>query len=151
MHDFESPCVPYSRRDERKWTVHPEVPSRWLRRKQLSDWSPVASIRRPEDSFAQRFARLEQEVASAASMLDLLPDWDDAGAEVIDRSTWARAVGFLRATAQAVFRQCGKVIPVPRITPSPDGSIDIHWRNEEFELLRGARTMQTSTVRQRPG
>jgi hypothetical protein len=78
---------------------------------------------------------LEDEIARSREMLQLPQDWDDQGAVRIDESTWSRAISFLRSSAQTLRRIHGVAMPVPQISPSPDGSIDILWRNPTFELL----------------
>ena len=63
------------------------------------------------------------------------PDWDGDGAEQIHEETWNRASDFLRTTARQVSEAGRLIFPLPELKPCPDGSIDLHWKNELFELL----------------
>lgn len=78
---------------------------------------------------------LESALAESRRLLELLPNWDDEGAESIHESTWIRAANFLRKTANRVANAGSIVFPVPTLKPCPDGSIDLHWKNDLFELL----------------
>lgn len=78
---------------------------------------------------------LEHAIAASRSILDLSDDWDGEGARPFREATWLRAAAFLRdQAAQAVT--FGIRLPVPFIGAGPgDGSIDLLWRIEGFELL----------------
>jgi hypothetical protein len=45
-----------------------------------------------------------------------------------------RAIGFLRAHATQA-RRLGFELPVPRICAGPGGSVDVHWKLDDFEIL----------------
>src|SRR5947209_3603501 len=64
-------------------------------------------------------------------VLDLPEDWDEAGGRPIEAATWARATDLLSETAAAI----GAALPVPRIGPCSDGSIDLYWTTPTFTLL----------------
>jgi len=68
-------------------------------------------------------------------MLDLQEDWDDEGASPIAEATWTVATDFLRRQAGVYWRYHETVLPAPSITPGSDGSVDIHWKTDRFELL----------------
>lgn len=50
-------------------------------------------------------------------------------------STWERARVFLLGTAAAFGKATGSVLPMPVVASGPDGSADLHWEREEYELL----------------
>ncbi|HYM60338.1 MAG TPA: hypothetical protein VEZ11_05540 [Thermoanaerobaculia bacterium] len=93
----------------------------------IASVSPAASSAEPHD--------LDSAIEMSKSLLDLGPDWDDAGAKPIDASTWKRATGFLRRTMAKATRSAGPSVPVPRISPCSDGSIDLFWKRPGFQLL----------------
>jgi hypothetical protein len=66
---------------------------------------------------------------------DLADDWDDAGSPGYADETIAKATGFLLSFVRAVFNSYHIRLPLPRILPGPDASIDIHWKEPDFELL----------------
>ncbi len=77
---------------------------------------------------------LERAIEASRSLISVPQDWDDEGAPPCDESAWERGVAFLRSHAQAATR-FGESLPVPRILPGPDGSLDLHWRLGNFEIL----------------
>jgi hypothetical protein len=78
---------------------------------------------------------IEESIEFSRAMLELEADWDGEGASAIAKSTWERAVGFLRETALNLWTNCGVRIGAPLLVPVPDGSIDIHWKLANRELL----------------
>jgi len=73
-------------------------------------------------------------IERARSITQLGENWDDEGASAIADQTFERAATFLRsaATQLAVL---GIELPVPRISPCADGSIDLYWTHGNFRLL----------------
>jgi len=78
---------------------------------------------------------IESAISDSMWMLGLEQDWDEEGSPPIDEATWKVGADFLRRQADAHWRRHSKVMPVPHITPGSDGSIDIHWKTDQFELL----------------
>src|SRR6266511_2159298 len=78
---------------------------------------------------------LEEAIEQSRSLLSLNDDWDGEGALGYNEATWSRAADLLRNSARR-FREVHPVIvPVPMILPGPDGSIDLHWKLRQRELL----------------
>ena len=74
---------------------------------------------------------LSKEIDEARKMLELDNDWDGEGAVKISRKTWQKALDFLnRHKLMWELEQ-----NVPTISPLHNGSIDLHWKNDKFELL----------------
>jgi hypothetical protein len=48
---------------------------------------------------------------------------------------WERAVRFLARSAWWAFVRLRCVIDSPRVLPGPDGSVDLHWDEPQYELL----------------
>lgn len=80
-------------------------------------------------------AHLEDEIEASRSMLELEDDWDGEGSPGYDVVTWQRAVDFLTKNASRLNEEYGGVIQSPRIRKGPQGSIDLHWRAPNRELL----------------
>src|ERR1700682_1587286 len=62
---------------------------------------------------------------SSRCLLELGPDWDDAGAQPISNDTWRRATDFLRNTVLRSGSVGHSTLPVPDISACKDGCIDI--------------------------
>lgn len=73
-------------------------------------------------------------IEKSRELLQLPQDWDDEGAVRISEDTWERAADFLARQALCVWER-GRLFPVPDITPTPDGGIDLHWDKPLYELL----------------
>lgn len=68
-------------------------------------------------------------------ILELKDDWDEEGSPGYKESTWNRAAEFVKEVASAFHQRFGIRVDPPRILPGPEGSIDIHWKTLERELL----------------
>src|SRR3989442_5063858 len=71
---------------------------------------------------------LKKAIVSSKQILELGPNWDDAGSPPYEEETWKRAVEFLENHGEWFWQLHGSPMPVPNIDPGPDGSIDIHWK-----------------------
>ncbi len=78
---------------------------------------------------------LENEIERAREMLDLEEDWDGEGSPAYSQDTFELAVSFLTAHSKHLWDSACLHPPVPRIAPGPNGSIDLHWKREAWELL----------------
>ena len=79
---------------------------------------------------------LDKEIQKSEDwILSLKNNWDDKGSIGYKRSTLMKSVDFLRILYEIMAEKSDYVIPVPGILPGPHGSIDLHWKNEKFELL----------------
>lgn len=78
---------------------------------------------------------LAAEINASRSMLELEDDWDGEGSPGYDDATWRRAVDFLVRNALRLSNEYGVVLQSPRIRKGPRGSIDLHWRVMDRELL----------------
>ena len=77
---------------------------------------------------------LEAEIKHAAAILKLTDNWDGEGSPGYKADTLKRAVWFLTSHAERLCSKYGVRLPVPKIGPGPNGSIDIHWKSP-WELL----------------
>jgi hypothetical protein len=74
-------------------------------------------------------------VQSSRELLGLGEGWNGEEASAISEETWRRATEFLSRNAQFLWSEHGVRIEAPRIVPVPDGTLDIHWKVAERELL----------------
>ena len=79
--------------------------------------------------------KLLEALEKSKAILDLPNDWDDAGSPPFKVGTWERMRQLLLVHAGLGWQRSGLMIPVPRILPGPDGSIDLHWKTPRRELL----------------
>ena len=89
-------------------------------------------IRQTESGILQN---IEEAITPSRWILDLKDDWDEQGSPGYEESTWLRACEFLTRQADCARESFGRDLPVPRILPGPDASIDLHWKMPRFELL----------------
>lgn len=78
---------------------------------------------------------IDEAIEESREILDVPDDWDGEGTPAYSRATWERATSFVTHYAQRLWVEHGIRIPAPKILPGPDGSIDVHWEQESFELL----------------
>ena len=87
-------------------------------------------------------AALPTELASLASaiekskyLLRLEKNFDGEGSEPYSQEVWLKAVRFVAEYARWLFDVFGKIMVTPKIYHGPEGSIDIYWENQQFNLL----------------
>ena len=89
--------------------------------------SPLTVIRNP------RLEEIEQAINRAKeTILPIVNDWDGESTFSYAEETIDAAATFLRQLVQKT--EIPEMMAV-RISPSGQGSIDLHWRQEQFELL----------------
>ncbi len=78
---------------------------------------------------------LKAEIEQAKRILELEDDWDGEGSLGYSEDTFNRAVAFLTTYAERLWESDGIPLPVPRIGPGPEASIDLYWKRPRWELL----------------
>jgi hypothetical protein len=78
---------------------------------------------------------LREAIEKSRYILELRDNWDDAGSIGYSESTWNRAQSFLMRNALKLWRAHKMRFDAPRILPGPEGSIDLHWKTADRELL----------------
>ncbi len=68
-------------------------------------------------------------------ILELEDDWDDAGGEKYEETTWKNAMLFLTRYAKNLFNDFNIIINSPKIYHGPKGSIDILWEPSAYRLV----------------
>ncbi len=92
----------------------------WIRHKSRNVWP---------------FTRLFTVINASRSITSLSTDWDEAGSSAVTTETWERATELIKRHAEFLWSRRGIILPSPRILPGPDGSVDIHWKTTQRELL----------------
>ncbi len=79
---------------------------------------------------------IEEVLDSArAYLLDLQQDWDGEGSPGYSEETWERASKFVLEHSNQLAESNGVKTPIPKILPGPNGSIDLLWKSDDYELL----------------
>ena len=78
---------------------------------------------------------IAREIEASRSILDLPDNWDDQGSAGYTEAVWMRATDFLMRHAKWLYERHCLSVEAPDIGPGPEGSIDLHWRTDEYELL----------------
>jgi hypothetical protein len=80
-------------------------------------------------------AALTAPIVASRAMLDLGADWDGEGSPGYKENTWLRAIDFLIGNALGLWEELSVAVPPLKIGKGPGGSIDLHWRTPDRELL----------------
>lgn len=81
------------------------------------------------------YQELQAEIERSKRILELQDDWDGEGSPGYSEKTFNRAVAFLTTYADGLWESCRMELPIPKIGPGPDGSIDLFWKQPHWELL----------------
>jgi hypothetical protein len=79
--------------------------------------------------------QIEKAIESSEFILKLEENWDEEGSPRYSEETWHRATQFVRKTALLYKKEIGVWIDPPKITPGPDGSIDVRWKSSKRSIL----------------
>ena len=60
---------------------------------------------------------------------------DEEDQLMISLPTWERAIEFLNTCTREASNDLGGQIDMPAILPGPCGSIDLHWKSSQYEML----------------
>jgi hypothetical protein len=80
-------------------------------------------------------AFLFETIDKSQYILQLEDDWDDAGAEKYEETTWKNAMFFLIRYAKVLYDNFNIIINSPKIYHGPNGSIDILWEPSAYRLV----------------
>lgn len=129
----------------REWFTVPELQSKrsdWAaavsrRKTMVGDWLGRVSAGRaqPRDGGVPVLKGISETITASRWILDLKEDWDEQGSPGYKEATWRRACDFLQRQANFARQTLGDELPVPKILPGPEGSVDLHWKMSRFELL----------------
>jgi hypothetical protein len=94
-----------------------------------------SEVSRAQAIIDEYFGKFRDLCSSLDHIRNLPEDWDGEGAPAYGEETITRATGFLLSFIRDVYDSYHLRLPLPKILPGPDGSIDIHWKGADFELL----------------
>jgi hypothetical protein len=112
----------------------------WIVPTKPLDWaSPKIELTQVRRTFIHakltRGVELNSSFEKYRSYIMNLPDnWDGNGAPSFTENTFERASFLLKNILNKLWNNMDE-IPIPLIQPVPDGSIDINWETDKFELL----------------
>ena len=95
---------------------------------------------RPDKAIQKEvYTLIEEEIQRSRKILDLEADWDGDGADAYSQETWQKSVSFLRNLIDRLLRyeidiEASEEL-IPEILPGPNGSIDLEWETDFFDLL----------------
>ena len=78
---------------------------------------------------------LSEELVRAESMLERPDEDSDEEAPGLSAEALLKAKNFLLAQSKQFRKICGHFPPAPRIGPGPNGSVDLYWKEKDWELL----------------
>ncbi len=78
---------------------------------------------------------VEAAIEASRKILALQDNWDDEGSLGYSDATWQRAVDFLVLNITCLWENHSVSITAPTIGPGPDGSIDLYWKANSYQLL----------------
>lgn len=74
---------------------------------------------------------IAHKIQESRRILEIEDNWDGEGSVGYSVETWEKAVSFLRVLEDTLH----VALDAPDILPGPDGSIDLHWLTEQYEML----------------
>ena len=81
-------------------------------------------------------ARVAREAMKASKViLNLKDNWDGEGAKPILRGLWVYAISIAELVCGSVGVISDSELPIPNVGACADGSIDLFWDHEQFQLL----------------
>lgn len=80
-------------------------------------------------------SELTEEIEHSKRLLKLNDNWDGEGSKGYLKPTWEKMVTFLMTLSNEFHDRYGLMIHAPIINPGTEGAIDLHWKEERFELL----------------
>ena len=81
------------------------------------------------------FKELTNQIEASISLLNLKDNWDEEGSEGYRESTLIKSVDFLTKYALWIWEMMEIVIDTPKFLPGPNGSIDLFWEKDNYDLL----------------
>lgn len=80
-------------------------------------------------------ARILEAVEQSRYILELEDDWDDEGSKGYQPLVWERVVIFLIRLSEKALASFNIVLDAPQIYHGYEGSIDLLWRTDKYQLL----------------
>ncbi len=94
-----------------------------------------AIMERISESLPSELSEIKRDISASRRILSLADNWDDEGSIGYSLDTLESAISFLAYSALEIWESERILIQPPRISPGPDGSIDLHWVKNKYGLL----------------
>jgi hypothetical protein len=78
---------------------------------------------------------IKKAIEDAKWISELDDDWDDEGSLGYTKELLEKVEMLLTSWKDKSWSDYRRTFPLPDIQPGPDGSIDLHWKKETYELL----------------
>ena len=78
---------------------------------------------------------LRSEIQRAERMLENSSEQDEEEGPIFSIETLNRADFFLHAQSNQFRKMYGDFPPAPQVGPGPNASVDLHWKQKDWELL----------------
>lgn len=102
----------------------------------LTAWSPPSSdIELYGFLLHGELHEVAQRIEKSRRILDLQDNWDGCGSPRITEATWLRAIELVISNANDFFQFRGREFPLPLISESDGGSVDVQWRTNARNIL----------------
>lgn len=95
---------------------------------------PNAAVEAHARYLPKGLGHIHDAIEASRRILALEPD-EELGGVGYAEETWSRAAEFLRKYSKWLWDSTGHVLDAPKILPGPEGSIDIHWDEPNYEIL----------------
>ena len=82
-----------------------------------------------------RFSELAEQIRKSAYILEYEDNWDDEGSIAYSKKTFSAAINFAIEYSKAIWEEKFVLIHAPKISPGPEGSIDLLWDKQTYRLL----------------
>ncbi len=82
-----------------------------------------------------RFSELAEQIRKSAYILEYEDNWDDEGSIAYTKKTFSVAINFAIEYSKAIWEEKFVLIDAPKISPGPEGSIDLLWEKKTYRLL----------------
>jgi hypothetical protein len=112
-----------------EWTETKDRPASWEEPRAKS----ISNVPNVEESDVCK--ELKAEIEQGKRILELEDDWDGEGSLGYSKETLNRAESFLKMHIEGLWKSFSIRLPIPKIGPGPDGSIDLYWKQSSWELL----------------
>lgn len=88
-----------------------------------------------EIELTNEFDKIAQAIIKSKEILKLKNNWDEEGSVGYKKETLVQAIKFLMLYAECIKNERDIIIDAPKFLPSANGSIDLLWRNPNYDLI----------------
>lgn len=83
----------------------------------------------------RQLSSIFEAIEKSRYILRLKENCDDENSTEYDFDVWKKTILFVAKLSTKIYKTCGQIIKSPKIYHGPNGSIDVYWENESFNLL----------------